>query len=126
MFYVFLDRTRGRSSLCRIDVLYLLCGEQRRKVTPTIFQCCILSSTLLYSTPVQRALLINSCANEDKGEQHMWNDQLATFTDRREAIALFNSLRGRDPDQPWPLLPILAFVAPGGSGKSLLLRYLRE
>jgi hypothetical protein len=55
----------------------------------------------------------------------MLNDQLATFTDRREAIALFNSLRGRDPDKPWPLLPILAFVAPGGSGKSLLLRYLR-
>ncbi|MFL5626819.1 MAG: hypothetical protein ACJ788_14640 [Ktedonobacteraceae bacterium] len=56
----------------------------------------------------------------------MANDQLATFTDRREAIALFNSLRGRNPDKPWPLLPILAFVAPGGSGKSLLLRYLRE
>ncbi|MFL5625549.1 MAG: hypothetical protein ACJ788_08135, partial [Ktedonobacteraceae bacterium] len=56
----------------------------------------------------------------------MLNDQLATFTDRREAIALFNSLRGRDPEKPWPLLPILAFVAPGGSGKSLLLRYLRE
>ncbi len=56
----------------------------------------------------------------------MLNDQLATFTDRREAIALFNSLRGRDPNKPWPLLPILAFVAPGGSGKSLLLRYLRE
>jgi hypothetical protein len=56
----------------------------------------------------------------------MLNDQLATFTDRREAIALFNALRGRDPDKPWPLLPILAFIAPGGSGKSLLLRYLRE
>src|SRR2546422_3650156 len=56
----------------------------------------------------------------------MLNDQLATFTDRREAIALFNLLRGRNPHKPWPLLPILAFVAPGGSGKSLLLRYLRE
>jgi tetratricopeptide (TPR) repeat protein len=56
----------------------------------------------------------------------MLNDQLATFTDRREAIALFNWLRGRDPAKSWPLLPILAFVAPGGSGKSLLLRYLRE
>ncbi len=56
----------------------------------------------------------------------MTNDQLATFTDRREAIALFNALRGRDPEKPWPLLPVLAFVAPGGSGKSLLLRYLRE
>jgi tetratricopeptide (TPR) repeat protein len=55
----------------------------------------------------------------------MSNEQLATFTDRREAIALFDFLRGRDPGRPWPLLPILAFVAPGGSGKSLLLRYLR-
>lgn len=55
----------------------------------------------------------------------MSHDQLATFTDRREAIALFNMLRGRDPGKPWPLLPILAFVAPGGSGKSLLLRHLR-
>ncbi len=55
----------------------------------------------------------------------MSNEQLATFTDRREAIALFDLLRGRDPGKPWPLLPILAFVAPGGSGKSLLLRYLR-
>ncbi len=54
----------------------------------------------------------------------MMHDQLATFTDRLEAIALFNMLRGRDPDNSWPLLPILAFVAPGGSGKSLLLRHL--
>ena len=36
----------------------------------------------------------------------MLNDQLETFTDRREAITLFNSLRGRDPDKPWPLLPM--------------------
>src|SRR5579884_2866427 len=63
---------------------------------------------------------------QGRREREMLNDQLATFTDRREAIALFNSLRGRDPNMPWPLLPILAFVAPGGSGKSLLLRYLRE
>ena len=56
----------------------------------------------------------------------MSNDQFATFTDRREAITLFNSLRGRDPAKRWPLLPILTLVAPGGSGKSLLLRYLRE
>ncbi len=51
--------------------------------------------------------------------------QLATFTDRREAIALFDMLRGRNPDKPWPLLPILVFVAPGGSGKSTLIEYLR-
>ncbi len=56
----------------------------------------------------------------------MSNDPFATFTDRREAIALFDLLRGRDSSEPWPLLPILTFIAPGGSGKSLLLRYLRE
>jgi tetratricopeptide (TPR) repeat protein len=56
----------------------------------------------------------------------MSNGPFATFTDRREAVALFNFLRGRDPGKPWPLLPILTFIAPGGSGKSLLLRYLRE
>ncbi len=50
---------------------------------------------------------------------------LRTFTDRREAIALFQSLLGRDPSKPWPLLPILAFIAPGGSGKSTLIEYLR-
>ncbi len=55
----------------------------------------------------------------------MSNDSLATFTDRREAIALFDHLRGRDPDKPWPLLPILVFVAQGGSGKSTLIEYLR-
>jgi len=55
----------------------------------------------------------------------MLNNALATFTDRREAIALFDLLRGRHPDQPWPLLPILVFVAPGGSGKSTLIEYLR-
>ena len=31
----------------------------------------------------------------------------------------------RDREKPWPLLPILAFIAPAGSGKSLLFRYLR-
>ena len=56
----------------------------------------------------------------------MLNEQLTTFTDRREAIALFELLRGRKTGEPWPLLPILAFVVPGGSGKSMLLRYLRE
>jgi hypothetical protein len=52
-------------------------------------------------------------------------DQLATFTDREDAIALFQLLRGRNRDKPWPLLPILMFLAPGGSGKSLLLKRLR-
>lgn len=55
----------------------------------------------------------------------MPGDPLATFTDRREAIALFDYLRGRDPEKPWPLLPILVFVAQGGSGKSTLIEYLR-
>src|SRR5712692_2512685 len=59
------------------------------------------------------------------GELGMWRDRLATFTDRREALALFDHLRSRDPAKEWPLLPILAFIAPGGSGKSTLIEYLR-
>src|SRR5438046_2169158 len=55
----------------------------------------------------------------------MSSDLLATFTDRREAIALFDCVRSRHPDKSWPLLPILVFVAPGGSGKSTLIEYLR-
>ena len=55
----------------------------------------------------------------------MTDHWLETFTDRREAITLFNYLRGRDPSKPWPLLPILAFNAPGGGGKSTLIEYLR-
>lgn len=47
------------------------------------------------------------------------------FTDRREAITLFEYIRGRDPNQPWPLLPIVTFVGPSGSGKSTLIEYLR-
>src|SRR5947209_12322690 len=55
----------------------------------------------------------------------MPGDPLATFTDRREAIALFDELRSRHPDKPWPILPILVFAAQGGSGKSTLIEYLR-
>src|SRR6266851_8025291 len=55
----------------------------------------------------------------------MQNDPFRTFTNRREATQLFQLLRGRDPSRPWPLLPILAFIAPGGSGKSTLINYLR-
>jgi hypothetical protein len=55
----------------------------------------------------------------------MSREQLITFTDRREAIALFEMLQWHDPDKYWPLLPILAFVAPDGSDKSLLLLHLR-
>jgi hypothetical protein len=56
----------------------------------------------------------------------MLNDQLSVFTNRREAIALFNMLRGRDPRTPWPLLPIFEMIAPGGGGKSAMMEYLRE
>ena len=55
----------------------------------------------------------------------MPKSRLETFTDRREAIVLFDQLRGPNRDTSWPLLPILAFIAPGGSGKSTLIEYLR-
>src|SRR5947209_12557821 len=55
----------------------------------------------------------------------MFRDRLKIFTDRQEPIALFDYLRGRDPTQPWPLLPILTFIGVPGSGKSLLINYLR-
>src|SRR5947209_1712510 len=51
---------------------------------------------------------------------------IEAFTDRREAIALFEALRGYDSSKRWPLLPILAFIAPGGSGKSTLIEYLQK
>ena len=54
----------------------------------------------------------------------MPTDRLETFTDRAEEVALFDELRSRDPNKPWPLLPILAFIAPGGSGKSTLAQIL--
>ncbi len=55
----------------------------------------------------------------------MQNNQLETFTNRGEAIALFEYLCKNDPNKPWPLLPILTFIAPGGRGKSTLIEYLR-
>jgi hypothetical protein len=55
----------------------------------------------------------------------MLADLLSTFTDRREALALFEQVRHRAPHKTaWPLLPILTFLAPGGSGKSLLIERL--
>jgi tetratricopeptide (TPR) repeat protein len=55
----------------------------------------------------------------------MLEDVLSTFTDRQEALALFEQIRHRDLRQAsWPLLPILTFLAPGGSGKSLLIERL--
>ncbi len=46
------------------------------------------------------------------------------FTDREEEVALFEAFLGSNPDGSWPLLPILAFIAPGGSGKSTLIKHL--
>jgi hypothetical protein len=48
-----------------------------------------------------------------------------TFTDRREALALFDLVRGRDGSGQWPLLPLLSFIGPEGSGKSTLIERLR-
>src|SRR5260370_1422937 len=55
----------------------------------------------------------------------MRTDWQETFMDRHDALALFDEPRSRDSEKPWPLLPILAFIAPGGSGKSMLINYLR-
>lgn len=51
----------------------------------------------------------------------MRTDWQETFMDRRDALTLFDEPRGRNREKPWPLLPILAFIAPGGSGKSTLI-----
>src|SRR5260370_7342074 len=58
----------------------------------------------------------------------MGSGRLEPFTARAEEVALFASdlLRGGDPEKPWPLLPILTFIAPGGSGKSTLIEHLIE
>lgn len=56
----------------------------------------------------------------------MRTHRLETFTDRDEERALFDNLRSRDPNKLQPLLPILAFIAPGGSGKSTLIQHLIE
>src|ERR1051326_928967 len=55
----------------------------------------------------------------------MLNDQVSVFTNRREGIALFNRLRGRDPRRPWPVLPTLVLMSPTGGGKSALIDWLR-
>ncbi len=56
----------------------------------------------------------------------MMNDNLNTFTNRQEIIALFQQLYKRDPRQPLPLLPILLFLAPAGGGISTLIDFLVE
>lgn len=47
-----------------------------------------------------------------------------TFIDREVALALFDCVLGRNPDQPWPFLPILTFIAPSGGGKRTLMEIL--
>lgn len=49
-----------------------------------------------------------------------------TFINRDVALALFDCILGRNPDQPWPLLPILTFIAPSGGGKLWLIKYLHD
>lgn len=58
----------------------------------------------------------------------MASNQLRLFTDRYEAVELFKLLRESAPEagQHWPLFPILSYVAPVGSGKTLLIEHLRE
>jgi hypothetical protein len=59
------------------------------------------------------------------GGSDMAGNRLETFTDRHEALALFELLRRRSPQQTsWPLLPLLAYLGAGGSGKSTLIEYL--
>jgi len=48
------------------------------------------------------------------------------FVDREVVLALFDCVLGRNPDQPWPPLPILTFIAPNGGGKWTLIEYLRR
>ncbi len=54
----------------------------------------------------------------------MLHDRIEIFVDRLEARMLFRQFCGRDPQKPWPLLPILTFLAPAGGGKSELMNYL--
>src|SRR5207248_1927087 len=56
----------------------------------------------------------------------MLNDELTGFVDRHEAIELFNLFRSRNPNESWPLMPILAFLGAGGSGKSNLMKHLLD
>ncbi len=48
------------------------------------------------------------------------------FFDCDVALALFDCVLGCNPDQRWPLLPILTFIAPSGGGKRALIEYLRR
>jgi tetratricopeptide (TPR) repeat protein len=70
--------------------------------------------------------LISTFLPKEKEYCGMSLSDLDTFTDRHKEIALFNALRGRDPQHPWPLLPILTFIAPGGGGKTKLMEYLQK
>src|SRR5437879_9914802 len=87
----------------------------------------IVHSNFLCYTQLQCSILDTYFLSLINMRQGVLHNQLELFTDRREAIALFNYLRGRENrKEPWPLLPVLTFLAPGGSGKSLLIKYLRD
>ena len=52
------------------------------------------------------------------------NNRFRHFVDRRQAVALLADLCQRDPKRPPEPLPIIAFLAPGGGGKTTLLELL--
>src|SRR5438105_3185657 len=56
----------------------------------------------------------------------MLKELTGTFTDRREALALFELARGHGSDKLWPPRPLLAFIGPSGSGKTMLIEHLRD
>ena len=58
----------------------------------------------------------------------MVEQQFECFIGRNDAIELFDMLwrRNANDGERWPLVPILSFIAPVGSGKSTLIEYLRE
>src|SRR5215470_5845973 len=55
----------------------------------------------------------------------MSKNQHDLFTDREEAISLFErQLNEQNTNGPWPLLPVLSLVGPAGYGKSRFIRQL--
>ena len=54
----------------------------------------------------------------------MTDSRFRQFVDRRQAVALLAELCQRNPQRPLEPLPIVAFLAPGGGGKTMLLDLL--